>query len=1181
MSEATSAKEPAASSEFSNFAKETSSQQPIGENWRRSFWALILVQFQGAFSLNVLRYLLTFMVMGGAISEARGDALVSMISFLFFLPLVLFSMAGGFLADRFSKRQVTLATKVIEIAAMVLAIFALTSTQQQYLGEVVDLWRHPGLLVTHFPLPLIVLFVAATQAALFGPSKYGLLPELLPEKWLSWGNGVIELGTFLAIISGAMAAGSLAKIFQGREWKVAVLMAGMSGLGLLCSMAIRKVPAAAPQAKFRANFIVSLLEQIRLMRQDRTLWLAVIGNTYFWFLGTLFFQTVVVFGKKTLHLDPSSIALLDAALALGIGVGSVLAGYLSGDKIEYGLMPLGAFGMTVMAAVVGLVPHSFLSAAIALAGLGIFGGFFAVPVNALIQHRPAADKKGGIIAAANLLSFVAGVAASGAYFAFTSFGHLDPRGVFVAGAIITLAGTIYVLYLLPDWFLRLLLFFLTHTIYRIKVLGRDNIPEKGGALFVSNHMSFVDVLLLLASTDRPIRFLMFQGIYERPIIKPFARMMKAIPISSELRPRDMIRSLRAASDAIRDGEIVCIFAEGQITRTGQLLPFRRGMERIIKGIDAPVVPVNLHGVWGSIFSFERNRFLWKVPRRIPYPVTVSFGKWLPSTAAPVEVRWAVQELQSAAFLKDRNQKATLDRAFVRSSRRYFWRFAMADARVPKLRFGGALVKTIFVARRLKPLWKDQEMVGILLPPSVGGALVNYAAMLLGHVPVNLNYTASNEVIASCEQQCNLQTTVTSKAFLERFPKLELPGRTLLLEDVLEKPRFAEKLISLVFAWTLPYRLLKSALGAKRRTDEDLGTVIFSSGSTGDPKGVMLTHHNIFANIKQVTQVFMLGGDDKVLGILPFFHSFGFTIGLWLPAVHGIGVVFHPNPLDATSISELVSKYSVTFLIATPTFLQAYMRRCSPEHFGSLQYVLVGAEKLPERTALQFEDIFGIRPLEGYGCTECAPVVAVNGRDFRAPGFRQVAARRGTIGHPLPGISVRIVDPETQEVLPLNKAGMLLVKGPNVMKGYLGRPEKTAEVLKDGWYTTGDIATLEEDGFLTITDRLSRFSKIGGEMVPHIKIEEKLNELAGSTEQAFSVSAVPDEKKGERIVVLYTLSEEELAPVLAKLAESDLPALWKPKKDQFFHVDTLPYLGTGKLDLRALKAQAAELATSEK
>jgi acyl-[acyl-carrier-protein]-phospholipid O-acyltransferase / long-chain-fatty-acid--[acyl-carrier-protein] ligase len=288
-------------------------------------------------------------------------------------------------------------------------------------------------------------------------------------------------------------------------------------------------------------------------------------------------------------------------------------------------------------------------------------------------------------------------------------------------------------------------------------------------------------------------------------------------------------------------------------------------------------------------------------------------------------------------------------------------------------------------------------------------------------------------------------------------------------------------------------------------------------------------------------------------------------------------VYHANPLDAQVIGELVERYKVTFLVATPTFLQAYLRRCSPGSFGSLQYVLVGAEKLQERVALAFEDAFGIRPLEGYGCTECSPVVAVNAPDFRAPGFCQVAAKRGRIGHPLPGVSVKIVDLETGETVAPGKAGMLLVKGPNVMRGYLGKPEKTAEVLRDGWYTTGDIATMEEDGFLTITDRLSRFSKIGGEMVPHIRIEEKLQDIAGITEQVFAVTALADDKKGERIVVLTTLSAEQFEPVAEKLAQSDLPALWKPKSNQFFHADALPRLGTGKMDLRGIKALAASLA----
>jgi len=270
---------------------------------------------------------------------------------------------------------------------------------------------------------------------------------------------------------------------------------------------------------------------------------------------------------------------------------------------------------------------------------------------------------------------------------------------------------------------------------------------------------------------------------------------------------------------------------------------------------------------------------------------------------------------------------------------------------------------------------------------------------------------------------------------------------------------------------------------------------------------------------------------------------------------------------------------VTMLLATPTFLNAYTRRCEPEDFGSLRFVMAGAEKLPERISQAFEDHFGIRPLEGYGCTECSPVVTVNRADFRAAAFRQVGAKRGTIGHPLPGITVKIVDPETHQPLGVDQPGLLLVRGPNVMRGYLNRPEKTAEVLRDGWYNTGDIATADEDGFLRITDRLTRFSKIGGEMVPHIKVEDVLQELAGATEQTFVVTAVPDEKKGERLIVLHTLSETQLDELLAKFAKADLPALWRPRADQFRHIEALPYLGTGKLDLR--KARELALQTSQK
>ncbi len=1141
---------------------------------RLGFWALIATQFQGAFSDNILRNLLLSIVIGMNMAQTERETFVSIVTFLFSVPFLIFSMPGGWLADHFSKRQVTIWTKVMEFASMLIAT--------------------AGLATHTLALSLVALTLVATQAALFGPTKYGLLPELLPEKSLSWGNGVIELWTFMAIIIGTVVGAWMGQQFSGHEVIAGYVLLSLSAIGFFTSLGVDNVPPAAPEKPFRLNIAGDLWVQIRKMRKDPALFLAVLGNTYFWFLGSLLFSTIVIYGPDVLHVGQTKTGYLNAMLAVGIGIGSMTAGWVSDNKIEYGLIPLGSIGMTVTGFALGVTSHGMAGSAVLLGLLGFFAGFFSVPVNALIQHKPPDEDKGGIIAAANLLSFVGIAASSVVYFVFTQYIHLDPQGVIVAGSVITAFATVYVLYLLPEWFGRLILFFVTRTVYRVRVIGRDNFPEKTGALLVCNHMSFVDIALLIAATDRPIRFLMFQGIYDRPFIKPIAKMAKAIPISSELRPREMLHSLRVASDALRNSEIVCIFAEGQITRTGQMLPFRRGLERIMKDVEVPIIPVNLDGVWGSIFSFERGRFLWKMPHHIPYHVTVSFGKPMPHTSTAIEVRAEVQELQAVAFEARKLRMKTLDRAFVHTARLHPRQFFMADGKTPRVSFASALSKTIYVARRLQGKVGEQPMVGLLLPPSVGGALANYALMLMGRVPVNLNYTASNEGLASCARQCGIDVVITSKAFLERFPNMAIPGRTLLLEEALASPRTSEKLAALALAWLIPAGLLKRTLGANHvkpiagfaagkgraaRMDQ-LATIIFSSGSTGDPKGVMLTHFNVASNISQVMQVFMLDGRDKILGILPFFHSFGFTAGLWLPAVHGVGVVFHVNPLDAQTVGALIEKYRVTLLVATPTFLQAYMRRCTPESFGSLQYVLAGAEKLPERVSLAFEDQFGIRPLEGYGCTECSPIVSVNGKDFRAPGFRQVAARRGKIGHPLPGVCVRIVDIDTGQPVAPGTTGMLLVKGPNVMRGYLGKPEKTAEVLHDGWYTTGDVAMMEEDGFLTITDRLSRFSKIGGEMVPHIRIEEKLQELADAAEQVFAVTAVPDEKKGERIVVIHTLPEAKLAPVLEKFAQCDLPALWKPKPGQFVHVDAIPVLGTGKMDLRGIKALAAAQSVPE-
>ena len=1108
----------------------------------------------------MFKFLAIFFVMEKFSGEPNDiDSWIPVIGAVFSVPFIVFSLAGGYLSDRYSKKMVAIGTKVAEVVIMVVATFALMQ------GDVVFI--------------MAIIFLMSTQSAIFGPAKYGSLPELLPPEKLAWGNGVIGMGTNMAVILGMVAAGFVSSRFGADTAEAGVVLVGLAVVGLLFSFGITKVPSSNESKHFRINFAGELFRQVKRIYPDRPLFFAVLGEMFFFFVAAMIQLHLVIYGKEVLALDDLESSYLQATIAVGIGMGCLVAGYVSGKKIEYGLIPLGAMGMVVFSCLMSIEAPTKIWAYGNIGGLGFCGGFFLVPMMALIQQRPDKTDKGTVVATSSTLSFVGILLSAGVYFLLTSdmVLGLSAQQTFLAIGTLTFLGTAYIIYLLPDSLVRLVAFFITKTIYRIQVVGRSNIPERGGALFVCNHLSFIDVLLLQASTDRPIRFIMYAGYMKQKVMGTIARIMKCIPISSESRPRDLIKSLKLASQVISDGEVVCIFAEGQITRTGQMLPFRRGYEKIMKDVDAPIIPIHLDGVWGSIFSYSRSRFFFKLPRRIPYCVTVSYGAALPHDAPPVKVREAVQELGADAWAHRKRTMKPLHRSLVRAFRKHPFRFFAADAKRGKVSCAGALVGTVALAQALRRRWAGQEMVGILMPPTVAGALANYAASLMGKVPVNLNYTLSSEALGSCVEQCNIRTVVTSKAFLEQI-KLDVPVETILLEDVAKSIGVGSKLAAVLASALLPVGLLEKFLGSKRRASmDDLATVIFSSGSTGAPKGVMLSHYNVVSNIQQIGQAFALDRDDRILGVLPFFHSFGFTGTLWLPPLLGSGAVYHPNPVDGRGIGELVCEHQATFLLATPTFLQIYMRACTPEQFGSVQFVLAGAEKLPERLAAAFEDRFGLRPMEGYGTTETSPVVTINTRDFRSAGFRQVGAKRGSIGHPLPGMVARIVDPDTGVPVGLGQAGLLLVKGPNVMQGYLGQAEKTAEVLRDGWYTTGDIAAMDQDGFLAITDRLSRFSKIGGEMVPHIKVEEQLHELGSLTDQTFALTGVPDERKGERLVVLYqNLDESAVQSIVEKLNGCDLPNIWKPRGDQFFKVEALPYLGTGKLDLKQVKTLAAEL-----
>ena len=454
----------------------------------------------------------------------------------------------------------------------------------------------------------------------------------------------------------------------------------------------------------------------------------------------------------------------------------------------------------------------------------------------------------------------------------------------------------------------------------------------------------------------------------------------------------------------------------------------------------------------------------------------------------------------------------------------------------------------------------------MLPPSVGAALANIAVTLAGKVSVNLNYAVSKELIESAVQQCGIDCIISSRGFIEKVKGLGGLRGLVFLEDISGKIKFASRLKAYLKARFAQTKLLVKNSG-------ELATIIFSSGSSGEPKGVMLSHNNVISDIEAVRTAFRLKSNDNLCGVLPFFHSFGFTCSLWLAVITGISASYVASPLDGRLVGRTARQNRATILFAAPTFLLSYIRRVPADDFASLRTVVVGAEKLKKQIADSFEDKFGLRPLEGYGTTELSPVVSLNLPEELSCGICQVGYKEGTVGRPIPGVEVKVVCPESGRELPAGQSGLLMVKGPNVMLGYLNREKETAEVLKDGWYDTGDIASIDDEGYLTVTDRLSRFSKIGGEMVPHVGVEEAYLKGLDTVEQVVAVTSVPEPRKGEELVVLYMDRAGGADKLHEIISRSSLPNMWKPRRDNYIRIESIPVLGSGKLDVRRLKKLA--------
>jgi len=707
--------------------------------------------------------------------------------------------------------------------------------------------------------------------------------------------------------------------------------------------------------------------------------------------------------------------------------------------------------------------------------------------------------------------------------------------------------------------------------YRVTALGIDNLPE-GGFLLLPNHISWVDAIVLQLACPRPIRYIIDQEFYRKPTLHPLLRLVGCIPIDT----RHSHSAIRAATGKIAEGEIVCVFPEGRLERTGTLLRLQRGYKLIARYANAAVVPVWLDQLWGSIFSFQGGKFFRKLPKRIPYPVTVAFGKPLEADAADIAtVREELLKLGEFCFSRRPSLNRHLAEPCVRGLKRRPFATAIIDgldhSTLSRSKLLGAAIALSDYLRKEFP----DERIAIVLPASKGSMVANLAVTLADKVPVDLNFTMGRAANESCCKRASLRVAISATQFMERLKDFPWPERVLKLDELM--PRMKHQIF---FRWMmsilLPARLLLRLLKIPKEGGHKEAVLLFTSGSTGEPKGAVISHRNVVGNVSQFRQLLDATKDDAILASLPFFHTFGSTVTLWYPIIEGVRIVTYPNPLEATKNAALIERYKLTLLLATPTFLRGYLRKVEPDKLHSLRLVITGAEKLPLDLAKNFEERFKQRVFEGYGLTETSPVVSVNLPEPQStkPGEQvQPSSRLGSVGKMAPGIAAEIRHPETGAKLSLHESGMLWLRGVNIFEGYLHDPERTGDVLQDGWLNTGDLGRFDEDGFLYIEGRLSRFSKIGGEMVPHETIEDKIVDsldLSGRDERTVAIVGVQDEAKGEALVLLSAV-DIDLAELRSKLHDAGVPNLWIPKQVQ--RVESIPVLASGKLDLKKCKELA--------
>jgi len=1124
----------------------------------RRLGPLCLTQACGAFNDNLVKNALVVLALFKL--GSGGTGLTALAGVLIIAPFVLFSALAGQIADRFSKPRIIVLAKAAELLLMLAAAVAFITENQTAL--------------------LALLFGLGTQAAVFGPLKYGILPEHLADSELVAGNGAIEATTFLSILFGTVAGGALI-LFDNGTTLVAATGLAVAAIGLFAAMFVPKAPPADPSLKISANLPLQTWRIVRQAASIRPVWLSILGLSWFWVVGATLLTEFPTIVRDVLHANGNVATLLLTVFAVGVGLGSMLCARLLKGEVSPRFVPFAAIGISIFcwefasatlaagdladtAAVLSSVQGWRLL--IDLFALSACGGAYSVPLYAIVQHNSPKDSRARMIAANNVVSAFFMVMGSGATFAFDAAGY-SPSDVLTILAVANLAVAIWIVRLLPQHVFRSLFRFYFDTFHGVTVNGLENYHAAGDrVVIVANHLSFADACLIACYLPDSPTFAVHTRMAGLWWARPFLSAVDIFKVDVQ-----SAYSVKYMVEAVRDGRKLMIFPEGRLTNTGALMKVYEGAGVVADKARAKVLPISIDGL-----QFTRlGRMKGKLPMRWFPRLSVTIMPPVDLTPDPAlaldrhqrreALGRALQDLLVNTVFRAKQTDRTLFSALLDARAKHGGGIAIAEdlAREP-ISYNRLLLGAAIFGRRLAAETKIGERVGVLLPNANGTVVTFMALQGFGRVPAMLNFSAGAEAMLTACAAAEATTIISSRAFIEKaklgkvVERLEQQVRILWTEDLRASLGLRAKLRGkwdAHFARWLP--------GAKIST-ESVAVVLFTSGSEGTPKGVALSHRNIVTNCAQLSTVIDFSGADRVFNAMPMFHAFGLTGGTILPLLYGVRTFHYPSPLHYRVVPGLIYDTDSTICFGTDTFLNGWAKYAHAYDFYAMRYIFAGAERVRDETKRFFFERFGARILEGYGATETAPALAMN---------TAMHCRAGTVGRFLPGVEWRLLP-----VPGVETGGRLHVRGANVMLGYMRATSPgQIEALEDGWYDTGDIVELDAEGYVAIKGRAKRFAKIAGEMVSMTAAEGLVCSLWPADQHA--VINLPDPRKGERLLLVTTRQTANVSAILAHGRERGVPEIMVPR--DVLVVASLPLLGTGKLDYPAIEKLAAAVATVAK